>query len=212
MDVYQTEEEQIEAIKKWWQENGKAVVFGVTVGLLAVFGWRGWQNHIIKQTDAVSALYQQLMVSVRNKKDDEGKTTAEKIVKEYGDTSYAVLAGMMLAKYAVADQELDKAAEYLRTAMEKSDQESLQLEIRLRLAEVLSQKQDYDQALNLLNIEKRGAFDDRFEELKGDIYVAKGEPVKAADAYREALIKAKAGSRNVSLLEMKMDDLGKNNQ
>ena len=50
------------------------------------------------------------------------------------------------------------------------------------------------------------------EEMKGDIYVAKGEPVKAADAYREALIKAKAGSRNVSLLEMKMDDLGKNNQ
>lgn len=212
MDVYKTEEEQIEAIKKWWAENGKAVAFGVAVGLIAVFGWRGWQSHIVKQTGAASGLYQQLMVSIREGKDDEGRTRAEKVVNEYGDTTYAVLARMMLAKYAVADKDLDKAADYLRAAMKKSGQESLQLEIRLRLAEVLKEKQDYDQALKLLDIQQRGAFDDRYEELKGDIFVAKGDTTRAVDAYREAMIKARAASRDVSLLEMKMDDLGQNVQ
>ena len=31
MDVYKTEEEQVEAIKKWWQENGKSIIAGVVI-------------------------------------------------------------------------------------------------------------------------------------------------------------------------------------
>ena len=41
MDVYKTEEEQVEAIKKWWNENGKSIIVGIVVGITAIFGWRG---------------------------------------------------------------------------------------------------------------------------------------------------------------------------
>ena len=124
MDVYQTEEEQIEAIKKWWQENGKAIVFGVVVGLSTIFGWRSWQTHVAQQAEAASGLYQQLLISVRDDKSDEAKTAAQKIIKDYDDTTYAVLARLMLAKFAIADKELDTAEEHLRTAMEKTNPKS----------------------------------------------------------------------------------------
>ena len=46
-----TDEEQVEALKKWWRENGKSVVGGVVLGLALVGGWRGWQYY--EQTRAV---------------------------------------------------------------------------------------------------------------------------------------------------------------
>ena len=88
MEVYKTEDEQIEAIKKWWQENGKAIVFGVVIGLSAIFGWRSWQTHIIQQTEAASGLYQQLVSAVREEKFDQGKTTANKIISDYDNTEH----------------------------------------------------------------------------------------------------------------------------
>ena len=36
MDIYQTEDEQVEALKKWWEENGKSVIFGLCIGVVAI--------------------------------------------------------------------------------------------------------------------------------------------------------------------------------
>ena len=47
MDVYKTEEEQVEAIKKWWQENGMSIIAGVVIGITAIFGWRAYDNHMV---------------------------------------------------------------------------------------------------------------------------------------------------------------------
>ncbi len=33
MELYDTEEEQVQAIKEWWKENGKAVIIGAVLGL-----------------------------------------------------------------------------------------------------------------------------------------------------------------------------------
>ena len=45
METFRTEEEQVEAIKRWWQENGKSTVLGVAIAMAAVFGWRGWNDY-----------------------------------------------------------------------------------------------------------------------------------------------------------------------
>ena len=46
MADYETEEEQIEALKDWWRENGNSLLIGVAVALVAVFGFRGWQTSV----------------------------------------------------------------------------------------------------------------------------------------------------------------------
>ena len=43
-DSYRTEEEQVEALKAWWRENGKSTVVAIAMAVMGVFGWQGWQK------------------------------------------------------------------------------------------------------------------------------------------------------------------------
>ena len=44
MEVYETEEQQVEAVKKWWKENGVSLIVGVVMGLSAIAGWKYYQG------------------------------------------------------------------------------------------------------------------------------------------------------------------------
>ena len=36
MEVYTTEEQQVEVIKEWWKENGTSVIAGTVIGLVGL--------------------------------------------------------------------------------------------------------------------------------------------------------------------------------
>ena len=38
------EEQELETLKKWWSENGKSLLAGLGIGLVAVAGWTSWQT------------------------------------------------------------------------------------------------------------------------------------------------------------------------
>ena len=40
-----TEEEQVEALKKWWDDNGTQLLVGIVVVLAGVFGYRTWESN-----------------------------------------------------------------------------------------------------------------------------------------------------------------------
>lgn len=40
MEVYTTENEQVEVIRRFFAENGKALAIGVVLGVGALVGWR----------------------------------------------------------------------------------------------------------------------------------------------------------------------------
>jgi predicted negative regulator of RcsB-dependent stress response len=208
LDVYRTEEEQVEAIRKWWQENGKSIVFGVILGLGAIYGWRSWTQYQIEQAQAASGLYQNVLVALRSDSPAEARAPAGEIVKNYAGTGYAVLARLVLAKLAVDADDLEQAAEHLQQARSLNDSVSLEPAIRLRLARVYAAREDYAQALAQLDTKARGEYGPSFDELRGDILAARGDDQAALEAYREALAAARERSADTSVLEMKMDDLG----
>ena len=43
MDTYETEEQQVEAIKKWWNENYKMVIGLAVIGLGSIVGIQQWK-------------------------------------------------------------------------------------------------------------------------------------------------------------------------
>lgn len=57
MELYDSEEQQVEAIKDWWKENGKAVIFGAVIGLGGLFGWRYYQDSVVEAREAASESY-----------------------------------------------------------------------------------------------------------------------------------------------------------
>ena len=40
-----SEEEQIEAFKRWWAENGLQTLLSIVLVVGGYFGWQGWQQH-----------------------------------------------------------------------------------------------------------------------------------------------------------------------
>ena len=43
-----TEEEQIEALKRWWDENGKQVVLAIVLTVGGYFGWQAYGPTTLK--------------------------------------------------------------------------------------------------------------------------------------------------------------------
>ena len=74
---------------------------------------------------------------------------------------------------------------------------------------VLADQEKYDEALALLEIGDRGAFSGSYDELRGDILVLQGDRDGARAAYQQAESKLRAVGADVSLLNIKLDDIGR---
>ena len=210
MDVNRTEEEQLEAMKKWWAENGWSIVGGVVIGLAAIFGWRSWETYQQTQAEAASNLYSNLIVEMRQNKKDQSRELAQKLLDEYTSTSYAVFASLMLARLDTEAGNLASAIQHLQWAMDNTKQDEFKHLARLRMARVLLDDNKPGQALALIsNIKNQGEFAASYEELKGDIYVRQGEIEKAKIAYQTALAGMDDGLGDNSFLQLKIDDIGR---
>ena len=58
MASYASDEEQLEALKTWWQENGTSLVLGVALVIAVFFGARQWQAGNQVEAGNASDLYQ----------------------------------------------------------------------------------------------------------------------------------------------------------
>ncbi|MEX2353464.1 MAG: tetratricopeptide repeat protein [Gammaproteobacteria bacterium] len=208
MDVYKTEDEQLETFKKWWAENGKSAVFGIVLGLGGIFGWRAWQANIISQAEAASTIYEQSIIAANQGNVTDARNYAGQIIENYGKTGYAVFASLILAKLAAEESDYSGAAEHLSRALETVGQEPLRHEIRLRLARIYIADNKLDQAMTLLNTGQTGAFSPVYHELKGDIHVLQNKPAEARTAYQQAILEAQSASIDQSLLNIKLDSVG----
>ena len=206
--VDRTEEEQIEAIKQWWKENGSAVILGVIIGVGALVGWRGWNNYQDSQARAASALYQEMLSAQQLSDTDALRDKGQQIIDEYGSTPYVTFAAMLLATQAVADGELEKAEQQLRLALDKVGEPSLEHVARLRLLQVLVAREKYDAALQVINDTELGEFTAQYEELRGDILLAQDKPDAARQAYQLAMANSRPQAPDRDLLEMKLENLG----
>ena len=65
MEVYRTEEEQIEAIKRWWKDNGNGILMGIGLAIALVFGWQSWQQNSRSKGEAASTLFNQMQDAAR---------------------------------------------------------------------------------------------------------------------------------------------------
>ena len=209
MDVYRTDEEQAEAVKQWWRDNGMSLVAGVAIGLIAIFGWRGWQNHTILQAEAASTLYQQMITASQEDDHENIRVYADRIIADHESTLYANFAGLMLAKLAAEESDLSQAETHLRWVLANNNQTEIKHITRLRLINILLADDRIDQALDIVNVSDKGKFVGRYEELRGDIFVKQGKLQEAQQAYEIALLNATAGSETQSLLQLKLDALGR---
>lgn len=203
VDVHLSEEEQVEALKKWWKENGKSVVAGIVLGLGGVFGWQYWSQHQQQLAEQASLQFEQLNQSVQAAA-PAAVAQAEALITGYPDSPYALFAALDLAKVKFQQGDLAGARTELQWVLDNSDDPSLQQIARLRLARLLLDAGEIEQAASIVSQAPVDNFRGDYAELRGDIALQQGERAEARRAYGEAL---EYKVSNPALVQMKYDDL-----
>ena len=205
MEIYNSEEEQLAALKRWWAANGSSAISGVVVGVLVIGGWNLWKSYNQGQGQLASAMYQQLIKANSEDKLESVNKISEQLAEKYGSTSYAAYAALVQAKIKVEQGDVATARQLLEHVAASAEPE-LQNVAKLRLVRLLLAKGEYEQGLQLIaemDQTKVQGFTAGFEELKGDLYVALDRIDEARTAYQNAL---RAGQSS-PLLQLKLDDL-----
>ncbi len=213
MSEMRTEEEQVEALKNWWKENGKSLVLTIALALAVVFGWKAWQNNQRVTAENAAVMYQNLIQAVAlasaPQATDDQRATAAHLAKslkdEYGSTAYARFGALLSARLLVDAGDYPGALKQLDWVLAESQDSVMKTVASLRKAQVMSAMGDADKAVALLDGLKEPSFSVSVAELKGDLYLQMGEVDKARIAYQSAVDDAPQGGR--PLLTLKLDSL-----
>ncbi|MCK4744224.1 MAG: tetratricopeptide repeat protein [Sulfuriflexus sp.] len=182
-----TEEQQVEAIKRWWKENGVAVIAGLVLGSLALFGWRGWGEYKDTQAAEAFVLYSDFQKSLAANDVDSMTTLKSQLFTDYTATPYAPLVALAAAKKAVENNDMKSAKDSLQWVLDNTRQNQIQHTARVRLISLMVNDAEYDAALTLLTVKNTGGYTAVYEELRGDVLLAKGDVTAAHAAYDKAL-------------------------
>ena len=202
--VNNTEEEQIETLKRWWSDYGKSIILGAIVGLAGIFGWRYYQNHQVETRAAGAEEFAYISGQLSSKGTESFGEVIEFIERNQGN-NYGELAALLLAKAAVDAQDLNLAVQQLKLALDGSKDAAVSDTVRLRLARVLIAQEDFDSAQSYLNAVSNDAFLAERSEIQGDLYLAQADQSEAKAPYQAAL---EAGGLNDNPgLQLKLDNL-----
>lgn len=206
MATHLDDEEDLEKLKTWWKENWIALVGGLVIGFGAIGGWEGYKHWRDGRAETASQMYEELKKNLEASKNDEAKQIVERLKADYASTPYAAAAALTVAQAEVHAGALEAADGHLGWVVKNAKDEGLVQVARLRQARVLFAQNKPDEALAALSGEP-GSFASLYDELRGDIQLAKGDAAAARASYEKALASAASGAANKTLLQQKLDDL-----
>jgi len=208
VEIHSTEEQQVEAIKKWWNENKWSLIGGVAIGIAALVGGRAWVDGQNAYMELASSEYLKMQEKMTAGKNEEASVHGAQLLGQYSDTPYASLAAMGMATIKMDAGDSLAASSHLRWALDNNSQDTVKHEATLRLSRILFADNKPAEALALLNVLDTGNYTSAYEQLKGDIFVVDGKPDLARTAYTKALKSLSPTASDRASLQMKLDDLG----
>ena len=203
------EEEEVQALKKWWSENGKSTVAGLAIGLAGVLGWSSWQTWQRNQAELASVRYEQLVNDAAADKHEQALSQAESLVSEFPDSAYASFASLIAARAAVQTNAPDAAEQHLEWVVEYASFPELVPIARLRLARLKLDTRDYDGALAELDTIDSAPFQRPCHgAARRHPSPPLGDRTAARESYETVLADTELAPSTRMRVRMKLDDLG----
>ncbi|MGC2456530.1 MAG: tetratricopeptide repeat protein [Gallionellaceae bacterium] len=202
------EQEQVEALKAWWQENGRMVMLSIAVVLVGFAGIQLWRSQQAKQAGEASALFAEVGKQVASKDPKRVNDAAQAVIDRFGSSAYASRAELLAVEANIQAKDIAKAKTQLQWVLDHAKEEGLQNLARLKLASLLLDEKNYAEALNLLGAKHPESFDALYSDLKGDVLVAQGKTEEARAAYQVAYDRMDDKSTYRNLIQMKLDSVG----
>jgi predicted negative regulator of RcsB-dependent stress response len=208
VEEYLNEREQWDRVKAWVREQGPWVLVSVAIVGLGLAGWRYYQSRIEQRDLTAAARYSQVLTSFSNNDMAGGILITDQLIKDYPSSPYADQADLAAARIAVEVGKLDQAATRLQRVLNSTKDRQLKYVARLRLARVQLAEGQPDAALGTLSTADPGAFAARYDEVRGDALLVKGDRAGALKAYQQA--RSLAGNTlDTGLLDLKISELAR---
>ncbi|MDA3132623.1 YfgM family protein [Atlantibacter subterraneus] len=204
MEIYENENDQVDAVKRFFAENGKALAIGVVLGIGALVGWRYWTGHQDESVRAASLEYQTAISDIRA--DKPQTLTAVETFAAKNQNTYGALASLELAQQFVDKNDLAKAEANLQQGLKNTSDENLQALINVRLARVQIQQKQVDAALKTLDTVKGEGWVAIVADLRGEALLSKGDKQGARDAWSKG-VESNTSPALREMMQMKINNL-----
>jgi len=202
------EQEQLDQLKHFWNTWGTLISSVLIVVAGSAAAWNGYQYWQNRQATQAAALFDAVDVAARSGDKSRMEQAFGDLKSKYASTTQAGQAGLAFAKSLQDAGNADGAKEALVWVAEQSGDEGLKALARLRLASVLMDQKNYDEALKQVS----GSFPPEFASVaadrKGDVLLLQGKRQEAIAEYTKAYKGFEEGAEYRRLVEIKLNALG----
>jgi predicted negative regulator of RcsB-dependent stress response len=202
------EQEQLDALKAFWNKYGNLVTWVLVLALGAFAGWNAWQYWQREQGLKAGAMYEELdRAALANDADKVGRIFTD-MKTQFAAATYTHQAGLLAAKVQFDQGKADAAKASLAWVADQAKLEELRTAAQLRLAALQAEAKQFDEALKTLAAAKAVGFEALVADRRGDVLTLQGKAEEAKAAY-QAAYKAMAETVDYRrLIEAKLTALG----
>jgi len=201
------EQEQLDELKAWWKKYGNLILTVATVVLLAFAAYNGWRWYQRSQAEAAAGVYAELERAMAARETERINALSTTLTEKYGRTAYAPMAALQAARWYAESGDTAAARTRLQWVIERSDHPEIVAIARVRLAGVLLDEKQFDEALKVLDGASSTVHATAIADRRGDILFAQNKIDEARTAYRDALAKAAAAHPLRQIIQLKLDAL-----
>jgi predicted negative regulator of RcsB-dependent stress response len=202
------EQEQLDQLKHFWRRYGNLISWTLVVALGGYAAWNGWQYWQRDQGAKASGMYGGLVEAAQSNDAARTAKVFDELKDRYGSTAFAEQGGLLTAKVQADQGKASDAEASLRWVAEHAKEDEYSAVARLRLAGLLLDRKQFDDAAKQL----AGEFPKHFEPLaadrRGDVLLAQGKTDDAVKAYQQAYAGLTGEQTLRRLVEAKLASLG----
>jgi predicted negative regulator of RcsB-dependent stress response len=209
MAVYDLEEQdQLDDLKAWWSHWGNTVATVLVIACLALAALQGWRWWTARKAEDAAVLFNAVSLAARANDVAKAKDATAQLTDKFAGNGYAPRAAFVVAKMQFDAGDTASARTQLQWVVDHADEQELKEIARYRLAELMLNDKQYDDALKMLDAKHGEPFAGLYADLRGDAHSAAGRTAEARTAYQVALTKLDAKSQYRSYVQVKLESLG----
>ncbi len=202
------EQEQLDQLKAFWKSYGSLITWVLIIALAGYGGWTFWGNWQRENSAKAGALFDELDRAAEAGDLDKTARVFADMKERYPKTAYAQQAALLAAKVQLDKGQADAARESLAWASQNATENEYKTIARLRLAGVLLDQKQYDEALTQLAGANAKEFAALVADRRGDVLMAQGKADEAKAAYQQAWKDMDPTMEYRQLVEAKLTSLG----
>ena len=201
------EQEQLDELKAWWGKYGNLILTVATVVLLAFAAYNAWRWYQRNQAEEAAGVYAEFERAMTARESERVNALAGTLTDKYGGTAYGPMAALQGARWSAESGDAAGAKTRLQWVIDRADHPEIVAIARVRLAGVLLDEKQLDEALKVLDGASSGIHATAVADRRGDVLFAQNKIDEARAAYRDALAKATAEHPLRQIIQLKLDAL-----